>query len=80
MKDKVEAIYDVREAAELHARAEVAVEKSPSPAKKDELLDAKLALEEATQDAIEACEHCALPHAPQTPCAVLEFPSPKRVR
>lgn len=74
MKPKVEAIFDLRAAAEAHARAEVAVEQAPTPAKKDQLLDAKVALGEATQDAIEACEHCSLPHAKNDPCKVHEFP------
>ena len=74
MKPKVEAIFELREAAEAHARADVALEQTPSPVKKDRLLDAKLALEEATQDAIEACEHCALPHAKGEACKVLDFP------
>ncbi len=75
MKPKVEAIFDLRAAAEAHARAEVAVERAPTPAKKDELLDAKLTLEEATQDAIDACEHCALPHAKGEPCRIFDFPA-----
>jgi hypothetical protein len=74
MKQKVEAIFDLRAAAEAHARAEVAVEQAPTPAKKDKLLDAKVALGEATQDAIEACEHCSLPHGKNDSCKVLEFP------
>ncbi len=75
MKAKVEAIFELREAAEAHARAEVAVEQAPTPGKKDDLHDAKMALEEATQDAIDACEHCALPHAKSEPCKTLDFPN-----
>jgi hypothetical protein len=69
MKQKVEAIFDLREAAEAHALARLAVDQAPSPARKDALLDAKLTLEEATQDAIDACEYCSLPHAKNSPCS-----------
>ena len=68
MKQKVEAIFDLREAAEAHALARLAVDQFPSPSRKDELLEAKLTLEEATQDAIDACVHCSLPHAQNAPC------------
>ena len=77
MKQKVEAIYDLREAAEAHALARLAVDQFPSPSRKDELLEAKLNLEEATQDAIESCEHCSLSHAKSTPCSVIDFPASK---
>jgi hypothetical protein len=80
MKQKVEAIFDLREAAEAHALARLAVDQFPTPSRKDDLLEAKLTLEEATQDAIDACEHCALPHAKDAPCSVVDFPSPKTGR
>jgi len=71
MKEKVEAIFDLREAAEEHARAEIAHEQKPTPERKAELLDARLALEESTQDAIEACEYCGRPHGNGNGCKVV---------
>jgi hypothetical protein len=55
---KIEAIYDLREAVEEKVRAEVAVDKQPTSASRDRLLDATLAVEEKTQHAIEVCHEC----------------------
>ncbi len=75
MKEKVEAIFDLRAAAEEHARASVALEERPTPSRSDALLDARLKLEEATQDAIEACQACDRPHAKSAACegGVVDF-------
>jgi len=59
---KVDAIYKLREAAEMKARIEVAVDVNPSPRAVNALLDAKLTLEERTQDAIEVCHECEHDH------------------
>ena len=66
-KSKVEAIYDVRDAAETKAHAEHALEDKPTLENRDELLDAQMKLEEKTQDAIEVCHECGHEHEPSKP-------------
>ena len=61
---KIDAIYELREAAEAKARAEQEVDAAPSPEKKDQLLETQLTLEEKTVAAIEACNECGHEHAP----------------
>jgi hypothetical protein len=61
---KIEAVYDLRAAAETKVRAEVALEQQPSPDRRAALLDASLELEARTQDAIEVCHECGQEHAP----------------
>ncbi len=61
--DKVQAIYELRKAAEHKAFAEVAVDREGTPEARDALLDATLQLEAKTQDAIEVCHFCGRPHA-----------------
>jgi hypothetical protein len=51
----VGAIYEMREAAERRARAEVVASLSQTAESRGELLDATLELEEKTQTAIEHC-------------------------
>jgi hypothetical protein len=63
MEDKVAAIYELREAAERHARVELAVGKKPKGKDRDRLLDARIELEEKTQRAVESCVYCGRPHA-----------------
>lgn len=60
--NKVEAVYQLREAAEAHGRAEAEFDKDRSPENVDALLEAKELLEVKTVEAIEACEHCAQSH------------------
>jgi hypothetical protein len=62
--DKLEAIYDLREAAEQKGRAEHALEVHPSSQARDALLDAQLDVEKKTVTAIDACHECGLEHAP----------------
>lgn len=50
--DKIEAIYELREAADAKARADVEREAGDTPHSRDVLLDASLELEDKTQDAI----------------------------
>jgi hypothetical protein len=62
MEDKVAAIYELREAAEQHARIEVAVGEKPKGKDRDLLLDARIELEQKTQQAIESCVYCGRAH------------------
>ena len=64
-KRKIDAIYELREAAEEKARAEKEVDDAPSPEKKDRLLDKQLTLEEKTTAAIVACHECGHEHPPE---------------
>jgi hypothetical protein len=66
-QNKIEAIYELREAAEQKAKAEVAADTERTALARDILLDAQLRLESKTADAIEACHECGLPHAPDAP-------------
>jgi hypothetical protein len=66
MEDKVAAIYELREAAEQHARIEVAVGEKPKGKDRDLLLDARIELEQKTQRAIESCVHCGRTHSDGT--------------
>lgn len=66
-RKKIDAIYSLREAAEAKAVAEVKADVLSTGAARNELLDATLHLEAATQDAIEACHECGLPHGPGEP-------------
>ena len=70
MYDKVGAVYALRAAAEEHGRVEAVVGNMPQGEQLDLLLDTRMRLEELTQAAIEACEHCGLPHVGEEPkCA-----------
>lgn len=66
-RKKVEAIFQLREAAAKQAHAERDLEASPSPDQKMALLDATLELDEKTQAAIEVCHECGHEHAAETP-------------
>lgn len=63
MEDKVTAIYNLREAAAKHAKLEMAVGENPSGRERDELLAARVDLEQKTQQAVETCVHCGRPHS-----------------
>lgn len=63
MEDKVAAIYELREAAEAHARIEAIAGDKPKGKDRDRLLDARIELEQKTQRAIEACAYCGREHA-----------------
>ena len=60
--NKVQAVYELREAAEEHGRAEAQVDANRSLENRDRLLDAKERLEEKTVQAIEACQYCGETH------------------
>ena len=61
--DKIDAIYDLRDAVEAKARLEAAVDERPSADAREALLDATLEVEAKTQVAIEACHECGHAHA-----------------
>ncbi len=64
MKDKVDAIYDLREAAEEHGLAIADLTRNPAdPDAKDAVLEARSKLEAATAEAIDSCHHCGEAHA-----------------
>jgi hypothetical protein len=65
--DKVEAIFELREAVEEKVHAEYSAAREGSPEARDALLDATLKVDEKTQDAIEVCHTCDLPHAVSEP-------------
>lgn len=65
--NKVRTIYALREAAEAKAAAEHLLEIRPNEANRGALLDAQIELESRTQDAIEVCHQCGLPHASDQP-------------
>lgn len=70
MYDKVAAVYALRAAAEEHGRVEALVGDKPRGDQRDLLLDTRMRLEELTQAAIEACEHCGFQHVgDDAPCA-----------
>ncbi len=61
-RNKVQAVYELREAAEEHGRAEAQIDLDRSPENIDRLLEAKEHLELKTVEAIESCEHCGENH------------------
>jgi hypothetical protein len=61
--EKIDAIYDLREAVEAKVHAEHALEVVPSAATRQTLLDATLDVEAKTQAAIDVCHECGLSHA-----------------
>ena len=65
--DKVEAIFELREAVEEKVHAEYSAAREGSPEARYALLDATLKVDEKTQDAIEVCHTCELPHAASEP-------------
>jgi len=67
MEDKVAAIYALREAAEKHAKLEAALGGKPGPKERDLLLDARIELEQRTQQAVETCVHCGRSHVDDDP-------------
>lgn len=62
---KIDAIYELREAAEEKARAEKEHDEEPSPETKDRLLEKQLTLEEKTVVAISICHECGHSHPPE---------------
>ncbi len=65
--EKIDAIYEVRAAAEKKALAEKALDEDPGVEKRDQLLEARLTLEEKTIAAIEVCHDCGQAHGENEP-------------
>ncbi len=64
MKDKVDAIFELREAAEEHGRVSAELEDQPhSPEARDAVLEARTKLEAATAHAMESCHYCGEAHS-----------------
>jgi len=66
-KKKIDAIYELRHAAEKKALAEKAVDENPTAQNRDRLLDRQIELEEKTMTAIERCHECGHSHGPDEP-------------
>jgi hypothetical protein len=62
-KRKIDAIYELRKAAEDKALAEKALEDRPIAQRRDRLIEARIKLEEKTAAAIDICHECERPHA-----------------
>lgn len=80
-KEKIDAIYKVRDAAEQKAHAERDLEETPTAEARDALLDAQMELEKTTYQAITACHECGHEHAAGAPHVVpdnvIEFRRPE---
>jgi hypothetical protein len=63
-KDKIDAIFELRDAAEEKALAEKAVDDDPCWQNRDDLLDKQLKLNSKTTTAIRACHECGREHLP----------------
>ena len=63
-RKKIDAIYDLRRAAESKALAEKALEERPDGKHRDQLLTAQITLEEKTAEAIDVCHECGYAHEP----------------
>lgn len=74
-RNKIDAIYELREAVEIKVHAEHDLAATGSDAARDALLDAQLNVEAKTQDAIEVCHECGHSHEtaePHEPAAIRE--------
>jgi hypothetical protein len=61
-REKIDAIYELRTAAENKALAEKALDDEPGAERRDQLLHAQIKLEEKTIEAIEICHECGRTH------------------
>ncbi|MGC2407390.1 MAG: hypothetical protein WA431_13365 [Candidatus Cybelea sp.] len=68
-KSKIDAIYELRHAAEQKALAEKAVDDDPSWDNRDNLLDKQTKLNSKTVAAIRVCHQCGHEHLPDAPHA-----------
>ncbi len=66
-KRKIDAIFELREAAEKKALAEKKATEDPTLENRDELLETRLTLEDKTVAAIETCHECGHEHGENTP-------------
>jgi hypothetical protein len=62
-QEKIDAIYDLRDAVEAKTRLELVVDDAPTADAREALLDATLDVEARTQHAIEVCHECGHVHA-----------------
>jgi hypothetical protein len=62
-RKKIDAIYELRTAAENKAFAEKALADEPLAERRDQLLHAQIKLEEKTIEAIEICHDCGRTHS-----------------
>ena len=69
-KEKIDAIYKLRSAAEQKAHAERDLDEKPTPEARDALLDAQVELEKSTYQAITACHECGHEHGEDEPHVV----------
>jgi hypothetical protein len=63
-KQKIDAIFELRKAAEQKGRREKELVENPTPQQRDRLLDSMLTLEAKTAKAIAACHECGHAHEP----------------
>jgi hypothetical protein len=61
-QEKIDAIYNLREAVAAKVRLETEVDRASTPDKREALLDATLEMEAKTQQAIEVCHECGHVH------------------
>lgn len=64
-KKKVEAIYELRRAAEKKAHAERDLAETPTVENRERLRSTEKRLEDKTIDAIDVCHECGHDHEPQ---------------
>ena len=62
-QDKINAIYELRDAVETKVRLEATLDREPKPGVREAFLEATLDLEAKTQHAIEVCHECGHQHA-----------------
>ncbi len=68
-QEKIDAIYDLRDAVEAKTKLEAVVDDDPSPRARAALLDATLDVESKTQHAIAVCHECGHEHATGSDCS-----------
>jgi|GEM_PF-2515978 len=61
-KEKVDAVFELREAAQELGRQQEKLERDGSPEQRDAVLDARLEVEGKTAEAVEACAYCGREH------------------
>ena len=66
-KKKIEAIFELRKAAEKKALAEKDLAENPTPENRDKLHDSKAALDDKTMRAIDVCHECGHEHDAGSP-------------
>ena len=77
-KEKIDAIYELRDAAEQKAHAERDLDETPTPEARYALLDAQEKLEKSTYEAIKVCHECGHEHGEGEPHVVPDNVIPLR--